>query len=453
MKIKELYLQNFRCFELLSIKLDPFLTVIVGENGAGKTAVLDSIALAFGRLLTKLPKIKGAAFKDSDLRIAENNKPTPFTHYWLHISDFSGASIRWAGGKKRDSSTATRKEILRSAFDQKKLKTGFKEIDNFTNQLIDRHNSDEGFIMPVIAYYGTNRAILEEVQRRRNFRKEFSRFESLVSSLNPNARFKEVFEWFNAMEDLERRRQRDRRSFDYTLPELNAVRQAIESMLPGFSNPRTETRPLRFVVDQKSDEATARTYRISQLSDGYRVILGLAMDLARRMAQANPPDEEVGDGSAADPLQSSAIVLIDEVDLHLHPKWQQRVLSDLRRTFPQTQFIVTTHSPQVLSTVHRESIRVIGKNANGRSVAEIPLADAYGELSGDVLESIMLVNPMPPIDERDKLERLTELVDQGCYETREAMYLHEELNAVLGEQHPQLQRLARSIQRQKALKR
>ena len=114
-------------------------------------------------------------------------------------------------------------------------------------------------------------------------------------------------------------------------------------MLPEVSNPRIELNPLRFVVSQKSEEGRVEKLSLNQLSGGYRIVLALAADLARRMAQGNPHMD--------DPLQSKAIVLIDEIELHLHPAWQQRILSDLMRTFPNAQFIVSTHSPQVLTTV------------------------------------------------------------------------------------------------------
>jgi predicted ATP-binding protein involved in virulence len=121
-------------------------------------------------------------------------------------------------------------------------------------------------------------------------------------------------------------------------------------------------------------------------------------------------------------------------------------------TFPLTQFIVTTHSPQVLSTVRRENIRVIERSADGRYIAEPPLAMTYGEPSGDVMHSVMQVDPQPPVAEKKNLQRLTELVDQGIYANDEAQRLMQEMETKLGEQHPQLQRLRRSVQRQKALK-
>ena len=124
----------------------------------------------------------------------------------------------------------------------------------------------------------------------------------------------------------------------------------------------------------------------------------------------------------------------------------------MQAAFPELQFIVTTHSPQVLSTVRRENIRVIGPDANGQMIAALPLAMTYGEPSGDVLQSVMQVDPQPPVEEKASLQRVTEMVDQGLYDDPDAVRLMQELVGALGEQHPQLQRLQRSIQRQKVLK-
>ena len=133
MKIEEIYLRNFRCFEELSIVFDPRLTIFVGENGRGKTAILDAIAISFGRLLTKLPKIKGISLKDSDIRIIKNEKKAAFTLYQMSALDFKGVQVKWNAHKKRDSSVKTENkakyEILGSLFDA----VGFKQINDFTN--------------------------------------------------------------------------------------------------------------------------------------------------------------------------------------------------------------------------------------------------------------------------------------------------------------------------------
>jgi hypothetical protein len=145
--------------------------------------------------------------------------------------------------------------------------------------------------------------------------------------------------WFYNKENEESRLKQERRDFDATLPELNAVRRCITTLFPNLANPRFTLNPLRFVVSQDGEEL-----EIDQLSDGYKTMLGLAIDLSWRMAGANPHLE--------DPLAAEAIVMIDEVDLHLHPAWQQRVVSDLLRCFPNTQFILTTHSSVVVEGIN-----------------------------------------------------------------------------------------------------
>ena len=453
MKLERIHLYNFRCFDDLTVDFGKRLTVIIADNGAGKTALLDAIAIGFGRYLTKLPGISGRATKDTDLRVAAGELRESFMMLSWEARTRDDKLIVWTGGRKRDSavSAATIKNQL-SEEQLARLSRGLKEIDDFTLSLVQSETDQQAYFLPVIAYYGTNRAIREEVQRRRGFKKNFSRFDALSGSLEPDSRFRAAFEWFNAMEDLERREREKRRDFDYRHPELQTVRSAIVRLLPvGFSNPRTEVRPLRFVIDRLMPDGCTRTLRISQLSDGYRVVLGLTMDLARRMAQAN--SQVIANGmQIMNPLDLPAIALIDEVDLHLHPSWQQRVLTDLMQTFRNTQFIVTTHSPQVLSTVKRENIRVIGPDSSGKVIAAPPLAMTYGEPSGDVLHSVMMVDPQPPVSERADLQRLTEWVDQGNYDSDQAKQLMQSLIATLGEQHPQLQRLQRSIQRHEALK-
>lgn len=454
MRLDRIHLHNFRCFEDLTVDFDPKLTVIIAENGAGKTAILDAIAIGFGRFFSKLPKVVGVAAKNPDIRVDRKERQVPYMMLAWEATERTGERLIWAGGRRRDSAVkaADIRQVLPEKFGEL-IKHGLKPIDELAVRLVQAEADGTAYFLPVIAYYGTNRAIRDEVQRRRGFKKQFSRFDALSGALEPDSRFRAAFEWFNAMEDLERREQASRRDFDYRLPELQAVREAIVRILPvGFSNPRTEIRPLRFVVDRLTPDGQNLTLRISQLSDGYRVMLGLAMDLARRMAQANS-QMSIDGMQIMNPLNLPAIVLIDEVDLHLHPSWQQSVLPDLMRTFRGAQFIVTTHSPQVLSTVKRENIRILGPDADGKIIAAQPLAMTYGEPSGTVLHSVMMVDPQPPVSEKADLLRLTELVDQGEYHSDEAKQLQQRLQTALGLQHPQLQRLQRSIQRQEMLKR
>lgn len=429
MKLERLHLKNFRCFDELSIEFGKRLTVIIAENGAGKTAILDAIAIGFGRYLTKLPGVAGRTTKETDLRVTQGERREPFMMLAWEASTREGTSLTWSGGRKRDGavSAAAIKKLL-SEEQESLLRRGLKELDEFTLGLVQAEAENQAYFLPVIAYYGTNRAIREEVQRRRGFKKNFSRFDALAGSLDPDSRFRAAFEWFNAMEDAERRERETRRDFDYQHPELQAVRAAIVRLLPvGFSKPRTEIRPLRFVIDRLAPDGTTRTLRISQLSDGYRVVLGLTMDFARRLAQAN--SRMATDGmQIVNPLDLPAIALIDEIDLHLHPSWQQRVLTDLMQTFRNTQFIVTTHSPQVLTTVKAECIRGL-KYIDGKVVVKDDYQFSEGAEAQLALEDILGVSPRPQdLDVVKQLNAYLDLVAKDQWDTPAASELRKKLD-------------------------
>ena len=181
---------------------------------------------------------------------------------------------------------------------------------------------------------------------------------------------------------------------------------------------------------------------IGQLSDGQRAVLALAADLARRMAHGNPHVE--------DPLSSEAIVLIDEVELHLHPSWQQRILCDLRRTFPNAQFIVSTHSPQVLTTVEPQHIVELARK-DGRIVAGSAAGWTYGAQAGDVLSVVMGVDERPDNAFSKKLARYRRLINDDEGESREALVLRRELEG-LSPDDPALSRADVEIRRRQLLR-
>lgn len=454
MKLERIHLRDFRCFSALTVEFDPKLTVIIADNGVGKTAILDAIAVGFGRYLTKLPGVSGRTTKDTDIRINEKERREPFMVLAWEARSRDQRPVVWSGGRKRDG--AVKNAVIKNALSEEfgaLLKQGLKQIDEFTLNLVQADADSTPYFLPVIAYYGTNRAIREEVQRRRGFKKQFSRFEALVGALEPDSRFRAAFEWFSAMEDQERREKESLRDFDFRLAELQLVRDAIVRMLPvGFSNPRTEIRPLRFVIDRQMPDGVTRTLRISQLSDGYRVVLGLAMDLARRMAQANSR-MAVGGMQIMNPLDLPAIALIDEVDLHLHPAWQQRILTDLTRTFPGTQFIVTTHSPQVITTVDAKCIRVLGTamdETTGKRKAVVNQIDqqTLGVASSEVLAEVMGIDPIPNVIQAHQLSQYRALIQQNLHESAEGKAQRGHLEAHFGKEHPVMRECDRMIRLQ-----
>ena len=221
------------------------------------------------------------------------------------------------------------------------------------------------------------------------------------------------------------------------------MRQAISSMLPEVSDPRTELNPPRFVVSHKSEQGQVEKLSLDQLSGGYRIVLALAADLARRMVQGNPHLD--------DPLESEAVVLIDELELHLHPAWQQRILGDLRRTFPNAQFIVSTHSPQVLTTVEPQCIVELAREGD-RIVAGAPAGATYGAEAGDVLSVVMGVKERPENKFTKALEQYRRLVSEGEGESEEALALRRKLEKLSPRDYA-LNRADLEIRRRKMFKR
>jgi predicted ATP-binding protein involved in virulence len=328
MKLQTLAMENFRACEQLELELGSRLTVLLGNNGSGKTSVLDGIAIGLGAVLTHLPSVSGITFRKSgDIR-QQGNLLAPYTRIGLEMPN----RLKWDRVKRRDKSKITAMATPPPV--------GLKGLEAYLDEsVIDRLNAGEEYELPIMAYYGVSRAVLEVPLRRKGFPKEHTRLEALSQSLEAQSSFRSAFIWFYNKENEEHRLQKEKRSFDVTLKELDAVRRAINQVFPDISNPHIELNPLRLAVTINGE-----TLDLMQLSDGYKTLLGLVIDLSMRMGLANP--------HLKDPLSAEAVVMIDEVDLHLHPSWQQRVLADLLRTFSNTQFILTTHSPFVVEALN-----------------------------------------------------------------------------------------------------
>ena len=414
MKLRSVEIENFRAIKQLKLSLDESLTVFHGDNAHGKTSVLAAIAAALGAIPTLLPEVTGTKFRDADRRRSARS-----VRVVLETTDGIEWAMRRGGTRSPNSGRSLRAEI---------------------KNIIEADEEGRDVDLPIVAFYDTDRAVFDAPQRRTP--KEFPRYAALEGALSVRSNFGDFFKWFYAKEDEELRAQRRQSSF--VSRELQAVRTAITSMIPGASEPRIELRPLRFVVSLDLESGPPEDLTLDQLSGGYRIILGLAADLARRMAQGNP--------HRGDPLACEAIVLIDEVELHLHPAWQQRVLADLRRTFPNTQFIVSTHSPQVLTSVPPRQIVELSRE-DGTIVAGGTSAATYGAEAGDVLSTVMGVRGRPADNAFvQKLDRYLRLVGDDKGESEAARKLRDELNR-LSPRDPALDSADVEIRRRNVLKR
>ena len=366
---------------------------------------------------------------------------------FVQVSLTSSEGVVW--GRKRLAGT-----------DQRTVTHGSQALQSMTSRIAD-FEAPDAVQLPIVALYDTDRvgfddpegwkirespirryalgAAEEEARLRVGRREEYFRHLALEGALTARTNFPEFFKWFYAKENDELREQKQRHDFDYRREDLSAVRRAISSMLDSVSDPRIDVEPLRFSVSVTREDGQTERLELDQLSGGQRAVLALAADLAWRMALGNP--------HLQDPLGSEAIVLIDEVELHLHPSWQQRILNDLRRTFPNAQFIVSTHSPQVLTTVEPEHIVEVARE-DDRIVAGSVAAWTYGAEAGDVLSAVMGVDERPVNDFTRKLVRYRRLINYDKGESEEALALRRELNELSGED-PALDRADIEIRRRK----
>ena len=415
MKLRRALIENYRAITRLELDLDPKLHVFVGDNGKGKTSVLNAIAVGLGSIPHLLPGVSSVGFLRTDRR---GRRP-------LQVVLEAGDGTQWTRSlglpPARGRLAALRKQI--------ETLVGAEEAGGRPRDL------------PILAFYTTDRAVADHPQRRGQPRK-FPRFEALEGALSPRTDFRALFTWFYGKEHEEASEQKRRRDFAYRSPELEAVRRAIASMVPGVSEPMVAHRPLRFVVSVATGDDEPEELALDQLGGGSRIMLALAADLARRMAQGNPHLD--------DPLQSDAVVLIDEVELHLYPSWQQRVLPDLTRTFPNAQFLVSTQSPQVLTTVEAERITQLEREDHG--IVALPVGvSTSGARASDALQQVMGVDERPSSHRFVKeLRRYLDLVASGKGESGTALALRNRLVAHAPDD-PDLSRAAMEICRQQVL--
>jgi len=465
MKLEKIFLENFRCFESLEVFLHPKITILVANNGQGKSTVLDAIRIALWpyvsqfdlartgyadpantitiddvRLIKSLEQ-KSKAFGALDEMARQLNAAVTAT------GDYNGVQTTWQ--RFRDSEV--KRSQTKDDNESKHLKIEAKRLQQEVRDL-----SSNPIDLPVFGYYGTGRLwrkkrLTDDKKGNADKNNEQIRTFAYKDCLDPASSFSQFENWFtsayikvmqNQIEQIEQGS-----TFLEVDPKLKRPVKVVQDAVNEILKP-VSWQHLQYSETYKAlvlKHPGLGVMKVSQLSDGIKNMLAMIADIAYRCVLLNG---HLGEDAAK---KSSGIVMIDEIDMHLHPIWQQSVVGSLQRAFPKIQFIMTTHSPQVLSTVTKECIRVLGENVDGRDLAATPLAASYGEPSSDVLQAIMHVDPQPPVPEKTLLDELTSLVDQGEHETKRALELLAEVKQKLNSQHPQIQKIERSIRRQEAV--
>lgn len=396
----------------LSIDFDEYMTVLVGVNGAGKTSVLDAIAVALSPFLSRFPDVNGPSIRSSDvyrLRTVEGGESDIQPHYPVVIDAKAiiASPTSWETYQCRGESFASECEWKRTLNTAKGHTTSAKarELNKLSDDYQQQTQDDSHTMLPVLAYYGTDRLGLRERAQWKSHSKTFkNRYEGYSECLDPHLNFKQLNTWWRKQYD------RDRRGLD--VPTFYAVRDTVTECIERF------TGNTKAVVDYDYGDGLVVSYtdsdgvyfenqKFEDLSDGYRVAIGLVVDIAWRIAALNP-------FMGRDVVKkTSGIVLVDEVDLHLHPVWQEKMLGMLRELFPCVQFIVATHAPLVISSVKSKNLRVLGKmpkeelpasGVEGLYFAKEPDDEMYGVNANAVLRELM--------GSTDKPKKVQDLLDE-----------------------------------------
>lgn len=447
MWLKHIELKNYRSFRSLSVEFDRNLTILIARNGAGKTSVLDAVAAAFGTYVGSFHTGKRTGIDNQDVRLLptnpEFNAMEPQYPAGVVASGIvDGQEIKWARFLNTPKSGTTIKEAAALTAIGRKLQLAVTD--------------KQPALIPLVCYYGTGRLWDQKKKTvKKVFASEFySRTSGFQDCLDPASSYKFFEDWFryvaNADSDI-KNRNRERMGQRYVeiatayTPLITAVQEAVNTCLAisGWNNLRWSFTQSAVVMEH----AIHGTLAVGQLSDGVRNMIAMVADIAYRMVRVNP---DLGKDAVK---KTPALVLIDEVDMHLHPEWQQVVLQRLLEAFPRTQFIVTTHSPQVITSVMKSHIRVMDENLDGEDIAPEPTARTYGRSNAEVMHSVMRVSPTPPFPEKEKLGNYLNLVEQGDWRSNSVQQLRADLESVLGAEHSTLVRADMVIRRREALER
>ena len=438
LKINKLYLDNYRCFKDFTIDFHDQLTVLVATNGKGKTAILDAIAVAFGTFVNSTGLARGSVFHRSDVQKikARETKTNEMEEVYPLVLEANGLinneDTHWSRELHKPKGATTTK-------DTKPLIQYGQDIRKKVVQKVDE-------IIPIIFYYGTGRLWgLKKITLNKK-QHETSRLSGYIDCLDPLSSYKSFESWYVdiCLAELELKIEEiEKNNLDISNNEFTSIRKSIQQAVNHIVEKNTGWKDIVYKKRAETIVAQNETFgelSLMQLSDGIRNMIGLVADIAYRAVKLNPHLENA-------PKQTPGIVLIDEVDMHLHPKWQQTVLTDLTKAFPNIQFIVTTHSPQVLSTVKKEQIRILGEN-----VVSTPSTHSFGEDSSVLLAELMNVSPLPPLEIVEKRKEYQRLIEDREYESHRAKQLQKELIENYGENSEFIIQTEMLIRRFEALK-
>jgi len=404
MILNALDLHNYRGFETLHIDFEKNITVLVGGNGSGKTSVLEAAAIAVGTFLNPLDGVSSKSIAKSDAYLeafrigrvddVQSQYPVEITAF----GEIDGKKIQWKrslNGPKGNTTIADAKAMTKLA---QKYQTRLRK-------------GDPDLLLPLIAYYGTGRLWDYHREKKGDLSRVNTRTNGYIDCLDGTANIKLMMNWFKKMTI---QNYQDKELGRAEIPELKVVYAAMEKCLALAGE--HENIQIRYNLNTEGldvyyEDSPGERMRmpLNQMSDGNKSTISLIADIAYRMAQLNPQLlDEVLNGTPG-------IVMIDEIDLHLHPAWQRHILRDLTMIFPMVQFIVTTHAPSVINTTREKNLRILRE---GRLV-NVP-NQTYGKDVNTITREVMDVTQRP-VSIMSRFNQFYQMMDKQDYDKAEGI--------------------------------
>lgn len=402
MKIKKVTLRNYKCFENIEIDFHDRLTVIVGNNGSGKSSILDGVAVSLGTMFTGFDGLNGVSINQRDARLKA-----------YQMGESEDIQAQYPVEIIAEGMIETQEIVWTRSLNRKGGSTTVKDAKQMLNVAKDYQSrmraGDPNLILPVIAYYGTGRLWDYHREKKADTFIKNTKTNGYIDSLDGTANIKLMMNWFR--KKSVQMAQKSAVGFN-TFLGLSVVYMAMANCferITGYKDVK-----LLYNLDTNdidcyytNEDGFSMNIPLSQMSDGYKNTISLIADIAYRMATLNP---QLGTSVLKN---TDGVVLIDEIDLHLHPAWQHRILSDLQELFPKVQFIVTTHAPAVISSAKSENL-VILKNYEVLDAS----SEIYGNDINSILKGIMGVSDRNPAI-AELFEKFYVLLNNGQYDDAE----------------------------------
>jgi len=407
MKIIKLHIENFRGFRgTHDIEFsDSNIHAIVGVNGAGKTSILDAIGMGLEEIIKPLFQKylnESQIFREQDLNI---HTSFAIIEHELITENRKIETLR----------------ISKRIHDERVVLENNHVIAEYLREQLTSDHKE----LPVLIYYRSGR-IFENSEDDIYYQSLLSRTKRLdtyTNSFDKITVFNQIFAWYLTQINIQNGEKVKHQDLNYKLPKLAALTKAISHFLTSMQGAALGS--LNIEISQNSNEQALIISKadlkieFDQLSSGEKMVLGMVLDIAYRMSIANPQLEN--------PLISEGIVLIDELEQHLHPKWQMSILKALTATFPNVQFIVTTHSPLVINQLKNDQLSILDnfKIILGKEVHKV-----YGRDVNAIIEDFMGASHRP-LDVKALMNDIEKLLDDEDPNTERARKKLDELKAII----------------------